>query len=78
MGGGYQPGGRLIMNNVSLLLLIQFAYAPYDNPNDDPMSGHSAPLMASQVVGGPSWNDSIGYNIEAKPPGATDSPANSI
>jgi uncharacterized protein (TIGR03435 family) len=68
MGGGYQPGGRLIMSNASLLLLIQFAYAPYDNS----MSGHSAPLMASQVVGGPSWINSIGYNIEAKPPSATD------
>jgi uncharacterized protein (TIGR03435 family) len=68
MGGGYQPGGRLIMNNASLLLLIQFAYAPYDNP----MSGHSAPLMASQVVGGPAWINSMGYNIEAKPPSATD------
>jgi uncharacterized protein (TIGR03435 family) len=50
------------------LLLIQFAYAPYDNP----MSGHSAPLMASQVVGGPSWINSIGYNIEAKPTSTTD------
>ena len=68
MGGGYQPGGRLIMSDASLLLLIQFAYAPYDNP----MSGHSAPLMASQVVGGPSWINSMGYNIEAKPAGATD------
>jgi uncharacterized protein (TIGR03435 family) len=68
MGGGYQPGGRLIMRNASLLLLIQFAYAAHDNP----MSGHSLPLLASQVVGGPSWINSFGYDIEAKPEGATD------
>src|SRR5438105_4507920 len=34
--------------NSSLKLLIQFAYAPHDNP----MNGHSLPLMASQVVAG--------------------------
>jgi uncharacterized protein (TIGR03435 family) len=68
MGGGYQPGGRLIMRNASLLLLIQFAYAAHDNPR----SGHSLPLLASQVVGGPSWINSFGYDIDAKPEGATD------
>jgi uncharacterized protein (TIGR03435 family) len=68
MGGGYQPGGRLNMRNASLLLLIQFAYAAHDNP----MSGHSLPLLASQVVGGPAWIDSFGYDIEAKPKGDTD------
>ena len=68
MGGGYQPGGRLVMQNASLLLLIQFAYAARDNP----MIGHSLPLLASQVVGGPSSIDSVGYDIEAKPEGDTD------
>jgi uncharacterized protein (TIGR03435 family) len=54
--------------NSSLMLLIQFAYAPHDNP----MNGHSRPLLASQVVGGPAWVNSVGYDIEAKPGGNTD------
>ncbi|MGO9261627.1 MAG: M56 and DUF3738 domain-containing protein [Bryobacteraceae bacterium] len=65
MGGGYQPGGRLVMRNSSLMLLIQFAYAVHDSP-------HSLPLLASQVTGGPAWIDSLGYDIEAKPEGNTD------
>ncbi|HLJ17191.1 MAG TPA: M56 and DUF3738 domain-containing protein [Bryobacteraceae bacterium] len=67
MGVAYQPGGRLKATNASLMLLIQFAYAPHDNP----MQGHSLPLLASQVVGGPSWIKSPGYDIEAKPDGYT-------
>ncbi len=54
--------------NASLMLLIRFAYAPHDNP----MAGHSVPLPASQVVGGPAWIDSEGYDIEAKPEDNTD------
>jgi uncharacterized protein (TIGR03435 family) len=54
--------------NASLMLLIQFAYAAHDNP----MSGHSLPLLASQVVGGPAWINSEGYDIEAKPGPNTD------
>ncbi len=54
--------------NASLMLLIQFTYAAHDNP----MSGHSLPLPASQVVGGPAWIDSQGYDIEVKPEGNTD------
>lgn len=65
MGVGYRPGGRLTATNASLKLLIQFAYAVHDSP-------HSLPLMASQVVGGPTWIDSPGYDIEAKPEGNTD------
>jgi uncharacterized protein (TIGR03435 family) len=65
MGGGYQPGGRLIMRNASLMLLIQFAYAVHDSP-------HWLPLLASQVVGGPAWINSFGYDIEAKPERNTD------
>jgi len=68
MGAGYQPGGRLTATNASLKLLIQFAYADYD----DSLLGHSLPLLASQVVGGPSWMDSVGYDIEAKPEIPTD------
>ncbi len=33
---------------------------------------HSLPLRASQVVGGPAWIDSPGYDIEAKPESNTD------
>ena len=54
--------------NASLMLLIQFAYSAHDNP----MNGHSLPLPASQVVGGPAWINSEGYDIDAKPPANTD------
>jgi uncharacterized protein (TIGR03435 family) len=65
MGVSYKPGGRMIAINAPLRLLIQFAYAVHDSP-------HSQPLRASQVVGGPGWIDSEGYNIEAKPEANTD------
>jgi uncharacterized protein (TIGR03435 family) len=68
MGVGYQPGGRLTATNASLMLLIRFAYAAHDNP----MPGHSLPLLASQVAGGPAWIDSPRYDIEAKPEGYSD------
>ena len=61
----YKPGGRMIAINAPLRLLIQFAYGIHDSP-------HSQPLRASQVVGGPAWVDSEGYNIEAKPEANTD------
>ncbi len=48
--------------NASLMLLIQFAFAPHD----DPMAGHSLPLPASRIMGGPAWINSEGYDIEAK------------
>jgi len=48
-----------------LKLLIQFAYAVYDSP----YQGHSRPLLASQVIGGPPWIDSEGYDIETKTEG---------
>jgi len=54
--------------NSSLMLLIQFAYAARDNP----MNGHWLPLLASQVVSGPAWIDSEGYDIDAKPAANTD------
>jgi uncharacterized protein (TIGR03435 family) len=68
MGVAYKPGGRIIATNAPLRLLIRFAYAAHDSP----YQGHSDPLGASQVVGGPAWIDSEGYNIEAKPEGNTD------
>jgi uncharacterized protein (TIGR03435 family) len=67
-GVAYKPGGRIIATNAPLRLLIQFAYAAHDSP----YQGHSDPLGASQVIGGPAWIDSDGYNIEAKPEGNTD------
>jgi uncharacterized protein (TIGR03435 family) len=66
VGVAYKPGGRIIATNATLRLLIQFAYAVHDSQN------HSLPLKASQVVGGPDWIDSEGYDIEAKPEGDTD------
>jgi uncharacterized protein (TIGR03435 family) len=51
-----QPGGRLIAGNAPLMLLIQNAYA----------------VQAYQVVGGPAWINSDGYDVEAKPEGNTD------
>lgn len=61
----YKPGGRMLAVNAPLRLLIQFAYGVHDSP-------HSQPLRAAQVMGGPAWIDSEGYNIEAKPEGNTD------
>jgi uncharacterized protein (TIGR03435 family) len=67
-GVAYKPGGRIIAKNAPLRLLIQFAYAAHDSP----YQGHSDPLGASQVLGGPAWIDSEGYDIEAKPETNTD------
>ena len=46
-----QPGGRLSTQNAPLLMLIQNAYA----------------VQAYQVVGGPGWLNTDGFDIEAKP-----------
>ena len=67
-GVAYKPGGRIIATNAPLRLLIQFAYAAHDSR----YQGHSDPLGASQVIGGPAWIDSDGYDIEAKPESNTD------
>jgi uncharacterized protein (TIGR03435 family) len=48
--------------NSSLLLLIQFAYATHNSP----YLGHTIPLPASQVVGGPPWLNSEGWDIVTK------------
>jgi len=55
MGIRPQPGGRLTTTNAPLLLLILNAYA----------------VQPFQVVGGPSWVNTEGYDIEAKPEGET-------
>ena len=41
----------------SLLLMIQFVYAPHE-------SVHWMPLPASQIVGGPEWMSSLRYDIK--------------
>jgi len=51
-----QPGGRLTSQNAPLLMLIQNAYS----------------VQAFQVVGGPDWVNTAGYDIEAKPEVNTD------
>jgi uncharacterized protein (TIGR03435 family) len=51
MGVGYRPGGRLVAGNAPLAMLIQRAYSAQD----------------FQVVGGPSWIRTEGYDVEAKP-----------
>ncbi len=56
MGAGYRSGGRFVAGNAPVTFLIQRAYA----------------VQSFQVVGGPSWIDSEGYDIEAKPEGNTD------
>ncbi len=56
MGAGYRPGGRFVAGNAPVAFLIQRAYA----------------VPGFQVVGGPSWVLSDGYDIEAKPEGNTD------
>jgi uncharacterized protein (TIGR03435 family) len=56
MGVRAQPGGRLTTQNAPLMMLIQNAYS----------------VQAFQVVGGPAWINSEGYDIEAKPEGTAD------
>jgi uncharacterized protein (TIGR03435 family) len=56
MGAGYRPGGRFVASSASVAFLIQRAYA----------------VPSFQVVGGPSWINTDGYDIEAKPEGNTD------
>lgn len=46
-----QPGGRFISTNATVRLLIQNAYQ----------------LRRFEVLGGPSWIDSEGYDIDARP-----------
>jgi uncharacterized protein (TIGR03435 family) len=51
-----QAGGRLTTENAPILMLIQNAYS----------------VQAFQVVGGPGWVNSDGYDMEAKPEGNID------
>lgn len=56
MGAGYRPGGRLVTTNAPVTFLIQRAYG----------------VVGFQVIGGPSWINTDGYDIEAKPESNTD------
>jgi uncharacterized protein (TIGR03435 family) len=56
MGVGYRPGGRLVAGNAPVAMLIQRAYS----------------VQPFQVVGGPAWINTDGYDIEAKPESNTD------
>lgn len=56
MGAGYRPGGRFVATNAPVRFLIQRAYA----------------IEGFQVVGGPSWTATDGYDIEAKPESSAD------
>jgi uncharacterized protein (TIGR03435 family) len=56
MGVGYRPGGRLVAGNAPVTMLIQRAYS----------------VQGFQVVGGPAWIHTDGYDINAKPEGNTD------
>jgi uncharacterized protein (TIGR03435 family) len=56
IGVGYRPGGRLVAGNAPLAMLIQRAYA----------------VQGFQVVGGPAWIHTDGYDIDAKPESSTD------
>jgi uncharacterized protein (TIGR03435 family) len=58
MGAGYRPGGRFVASNATVPFLIQRAYG----------------VESFQLVGGPSWLRSDGYDIEAKPGATTDQP----
>jgi uncharacterized protein (TIGR03435 family) len=51
-----EPGGTLRAQNAPLILLIQNAYQ----------------VQAFQVIGGPSWINTDGYDVEAKPEGPAD------
>ena len=53
-GSGFQPGGRFLARNMTLRGLIAIAY------------GEPRPLPNFQIVGGPSWVGSDGFDIEAK------------
>jgi uncharacterized protein (TIGR03435 family) len=56
MGVRMEPGGGMRAQNAPLMLLIQRAYG----------------VQAFQVVGGPAWRNTTGYDIAAKPEGNTD------
>jgi uncharacterized protein (TIGR03435 family) len=53
MSIGRAPGGRFMATNASLKDLLMFAYD----------------VRSFQISGGPSWSESAGFNIEAKPEG---------
>ena len=52
---GFQPGGRFVGINVSLRMMLGAAYSSPD-----------AMLPNFRIVGGPSWLDTDGFDVEAK------------
>jgi uncharacterized protein (TIGR03435 family) len=58
MGVGMRPGGRLSASNAPLAMLIQRAYA----------------VQPFQVIGGPAWVNTDGYDVDAKPESKIDQP----
>jgi uncharacterized protein (TIGR03435 family) len=55
-GGGIRPGGSVSMRNVTVRMLVEWAYG----------------LSDYQLFGGPAWMGTTGYDVEAKPTGAVD------
>jgi uncharacterized protein (TIGR03435 family) len=53
-GAGFQPGGRFLARNMPLRNLIAIAY------------GDPRPLALFQILGGPAWAATDGFDIEAK------------
>lgn len=51
------PGGRVFADGVTLELLIRIAYSEGRTP--------PGPVLASDIIGGPSWIDSERFHIEA-------------
>jgi uncharacterized protein (TIGR03435 family) len=54
---GFQPGGRFLAQNMPLRSLIAIAY------------GDPRPLALYQIVGGPGWTTTEGFDVEAKAQG---------
>jgi uncharacterized protein (TIGR03435 family) len=52
------PGGRFTSSNAPIVMIIQAAYQ----------------VQAYQIIGGPSWMNTDGYDIDAKPEGEADVP----
>jgi uncharacterized protein (TIGR03435 family) len=56
-GGGLRPqGDRFVATNVTLRMLLQFAYRPQDG----------TPMLNDRLVGGPAWMDSDHFDVQAK------------
>jgi uncharacterized protein (TIGR03435 family) len=63
-GGGIDPG-RLHLSCVTSANLIRLAYVAF--PTGQPNAPVSPNFLKIPIAGGPSWLDSDGYSIDAKP-----------